>query len=130
MRFAARNCSTAAAITVLLAALLPAACREPPPPLPAPLERFAPENLPAAPPTYPSLGGVPDRPADLPTPAERAALREQLERDRETLRAGQPRIEADDGIPEPEDMSADSPPDGMEPLFEVPEPALVDDASL
>ena len=129
MRFAVPNRGTAAAVTVLLAALLPAACREPPPPLPAPQERFAPENLPAAPTTYPSLGGVPDRPADLPTPAERTALREQLERDRDALRAGE--LDEPDGPPtEPENMTVEPPPESMEPLFEVPEPALIDDAPL
>ena len=115
-----------AGVPLLMAALLPAACREPPPPLPEPLERFAPENLPATPSTYPSLGGVPDRPADLPTPAERTRLREQLERDREALRAVQPNREGDPAS-DAADTAADAPSGDVIPLFEVPEPAAIED---
>ena len=115
-----------AGVALLMAALLPAACREPPPPLPEPPERFAPENLPATPSTYPSLGGVPDRPADLPTPEERALLREQLERDREALRARQPN-QAVDPPSAATDTAADVPSGEVVPLFEVPEPAAIED---
>jgi hypothetical protein len=93
------------ALAVLAAALLPAACREPPPPLPEPLARFSPENLPPEPDDYPSLGRVPDRPADLPTPAEREVLRQQLEEDRAALRTRRSNLP-----PEPEAEGAIGPP--------------------
>jgi hypothetical protein len=109
-----------------LAAVMPGACREPPPPLPEPLERFAPENLPAAPDDYPSLGGVPDRPADLPTPADREAMRRDLERDRDALRAREPRSGPDLLPAELTAPALEAVPDEATPLDDVPNPAIPD----
>jgi hypothetical protein len=108
------------------AGLLPGACRDIPPE-PEALERFAPENRPAEPQSYPSLGRVPDRPEDLPTQEERDAMREELERDRDALRGGPAERSGPDLLPE--ETAAPSPepvPDETTPRDSVPNPAIPD----
>lgn len=115
----------AAAGCLALAGLLPGACRDIPPEPPS-LERFAPENRPAEPESYPSLGRVPDRPEGLPTPEERAAMRQELERDRDALRAGTARS-GPDLVPDALTPPALEPvPDETTPRDTVPNPAIPD----
>jgi hypothetical protein len=123
------RCSSARALVpaacLALAGLLPGGCRDIPPE-PAPVERFAPENRPAEPRSYPSLGRVPDRPEDLPTPEERAAIREELERDRDALRAGSTRSGPDLVPDELTPPVLEPVPDETTPLDNVPNPAIPD----
>jgi hypothetical protein len=122
-RFSARALVLPACLA--LAGLLPGACREIPPE-PEALERFAPENRPAEPQSFPSLGRVPDRPEDLPTPEERAAMREELERDRDALRAGTTRSGPDLVPDELAPPVLEPVPDETTPRDNVPNPAIPD----
>ena len=88
-RPAARRAVLAAILTTVLSA-----CAERVDPTP-----FAdsPDALPrpAADQAFPRLRDVPDRPADLPTPAERQQIRAQLEADRAAARALAPDVDPD-----------------------------------